>query len=231
MYWRARGSEALSRVSERGFFVFAGAASSLPLIAGLDPAIQTNRNPVPSFLDARVEPGHEGGLRTAVLLLASGVRPEAWLRNSVHPTKKGGAGRRGRDGPRGLGASRYRGLPGRVVTRTPPVARRPTRGVCGLLRDNPGGLTEPRSARGPSSIDNASGPRPAFGVWRRLSTPPREAVTRGRRAGPLRLGPPGDALRKASTGHRSRSAPRFAGLRAPSLDRDAEEYIPDEEWG
>ena len=45
-------------------------------------------------------------------------------------------------------------------------------------------------------------------------------MTRAERAGTTRLGPPGDALRKASAGHRSRSARRFASRRAPPLDRD-----------
>ncbi len=100
------------------------------------------------------------------------------------------AGANGPRGPRRLAVPMLTGPDNDADSASIPASH--ARCLVGLLRSNPGGLTEPRSARGPCSIHRWRTPRPCSpGVWRRREhTTNRGPVTRGRRAGPLRLGPP-----------------------------------------
>ena len=69
---------------------------SQSLIAGHDPAIHAALSRVAGYLDARVEPGHEGNLVVEPLFPFSNsiqpsrdsAEPEAWLRNSGPPPEK-----------------------------------------------------------------------------------------------------------------------------------------------
>ena len=130
-------------------------------------------------------------------------------------------------GPRHLAAPGGPERPGQSgSTASPPVPRHPARGVLGLLRVTPGGLTfqvlSPfHMFRGPK-LTHRCGNRPLRGG---MAPPTRQSscpVTRGERAGTTRLGPPSRALRSAP---RRATAP--TGRVSPDRSRSERHRISD----
>ena len=137
----------------------------------------------------------------------------------------------GSTGPTGLDASRHRGLSKSCSAASPPVPWRPARGVYRFAPHRPRWTYPFR----PPPLRQDTYP-PLIGPKRcpALLTVPAAAasgarVTRGRRAGTMRLGPPDQGkpaphLRRPRTGHRS--PPRVWRLQTPRHSgRDGWDYI------
>ena len=133
----------------------------------------------------------DAGARHRPCFLRRGVRRNLNSDCAFLEKTEGARNATGPGGPTHLDASRHRGLSKSIIA-SPPSPWRPARGVLGLLRSAPGGravsgcLRYRRRTYPPLRAQTAPGKSGHAGNHRQWGP-----VTRGRRAGTERLGPPG----------------------------------------
>ena len=162
----------------------------------------------------------DAGARHRPCFLRRGVRRNLNSDCAFLEKTEGARNATGPGGPTHLDASRHRGLSKSIIA-SPPSPWRPARGVLGLLRSAPGGravsgcLRYRRRTYPPLRAQTAPGKSGHAGNHRQWGP-----VTRGRRAGTKRLGPPvglnAPHLRR-TPGHRSPPRVCETLIRHPSV--------------